>query len=168
MDVLDNLLLQKVGSYLDDENCCMKSSLHNWGVANKNMHGFIKKHFKLKLHKQMRFREDSSALKWKVHHVCTKCFHLSSEEIRELVHLKGCSYHHDDDEIGLFRSVFGNRKSNTEENKKKIKSGSMYIHFKTQKEVQMFISKLPILLHNVQCSQEYCCDGKGARVVMYY
>jgi hypothetical protein len=167
MNTLDNLLLQKVGSYLDHENCCVQGSLHNWGVTNKATHAFVQKHFKMKNHKQMRFKKHNSVLRWRCPDVCTRCFPLSCEEVRELVHLKGCAYHHDEDEIGLFRSMF-ERKKDIEKRKTKMKSGYIYIHFNTQKEVLDFSSKLPKLLYNVQSTNEYCCDGKGTRVMIHY
>lgn len=163
MNTLDNLLLEKIGSYLDNENCCMKSSLDNWTVTNQKTHEFVKGHFKMKTYKQVYFRKNNSVLKWKQSCVCTKCFSLRDDEIRELVHLKGCAYHHDDDEKGIMNELFRKTKKGN-----KIKTGSMYIHFHTPEKVKEFASKLPKLLYNVECRNEYCCNGNGVRVIVHY
>lgn len=153
MNQLDNLLYAKICDYFPLVNC-KSSDITNLMTTNSTVREMVKDNAKIEKHRVVRFTRRDSKIKWSSDRICLTCHSIKDNDFNELVHI---------------RNAFSNihtkwrRKTSYSDS-----SSAIFIHRKTQTELETFLVKLAKVTKNVVISRNYCCGGKGVEIELSY
>ena len=147
MNTLDTFITHRIIDFLNVPSC-KSNDVSNIKCVNRELKSMIQDYKKFKKHRVVKIKNNNSKIKWKHVNVCLTCNRINDSDLQELLSI---------------RDKFTSKRYNSW-GVPIVSSSSIYIHRKTQQELETFIVKLRRVTSNVVISRNYCCDGKGVEI----
>ena len=151
MNCLDDLLYAKICAYLPLVNCD-GDDIRNLKLTNTSIATMVKKNVKIQQHRVVSFCKRKSRVKWSSDALCLTCHKINNEDYHQLLQIRNQLSLGFPSRLDPF--VYANDKE---------KCG-IYIHRKTQSELETFLVKLRKVTKNVVITRNFCCEGKGVEI----
>ena len=151
MNRLDDLLYAKVCAYLPLVNC-NGDDIRNLKLTSTSIAEMVKKNVKIEQHRVVSFCKRKSRVKWSSDALCLTCHKINNEDYQQLLQIRNQL------SLGFTRDKYLAAPFYD-----KDKCG-IYIHRKTQSELETFLVKLRKVTKNVVITRNFCCEGKGVEI----
>ena len=151
MNKIDDLVLTNICKYFDTRTCKCKE-LDNLLCVCSYFRDKIPKIVSMQRHKVVIFTNCKSKICWHSDKICLTCNRFNDDEWGEILNIKQ-----------RFSNVYNINSLKYLSNVNRNSSG-IYIHRKTQHELESFIIKLIKIATNIVITRNYCCEGKGVEI----
>jgi len=151
MNKIDDLVLTNICKYFDTKTCKCKELVYLLYVS-KYFREKIPKLVTIQRHKVIIFTNCKSKIRWCSNKICLTCNRVNDNEWEEIMNIKQ-----------RFSNVYNINSLKYLSYMNRDSSG-IYIHRKTQQELESFIIKLKKVATNIVITRNYCCEGKGVEI----
>ena len=159
MNTLDTFITHRIIDFLNVPSC-KSNDVSNIKCVNRELKSMIQDYKKFKKHRVVKIKNNNSKIKWKHVNVCLTCNRINDSDLQELLSIRD---NFSRVQLLSIRDKFTSKRYNSW-GVPIVSSSSIYIHRKTQQELETFIVKLRRVTSNVVISRNYCCDGKGVEI----
>jgi hypothetical protein len=151
MNKIDDLVLTNICKYFDTKTCKCKELVYLLYVSSY-FREKISKLVTIQRHKVVLLADSKSKIRWCSNKICLTCNRVNDNEWEEIMNIKQ-----------RFSNVYNINSLKYLSYMNRDSSG-IYIHRKTQQELESFIIKLIKVATNIVITRNYCCNGKGVEI----